>query len=165
MAHDWYSVSRGGPAGCDGNLIALPSGRMAVFPVQANGRLGEPVVTPFSAMRGQEGLSASFLPTPGRWWSSMPIDRGIGTIASYTINPDNRLSLLGDPLPVGGFAACWIVRSGRYVYTASFGAPSGVREILGEGPGLPDLNGEIHGFRLRQNGTLKALAGVDVAIP
>jgi hypothetical protein len=56
------------------------------------------------------------------------------------------------------FATCWIVRSDGYVYTASFGAPSGAREILGEGSGLPDRDGVIDGFRILGNGGVAGTA-------
>jgi 6-phosphogluconolactonase (cycloisomerase 2 family) len=79
-----------------------------------------------------------------------------GTVASYTIKPDNTLSLLSGPLATGEFAPCWLDSNGRFVYTASFGAPSGVLEIVGS-PGQPDVNGVLNGFRINDDGTLEAV--------
>jgi len=146
----------------NGKLVALPSGRMAVFPVRANGQLRAPIVTAFSTPEGTGG-PFSFVFANRR--TIVVVHANSGTIASYTINDDNSLSLIDAPLTVGPFAPCWIVKSGRFVYVASFGAPSGVREILGEGPGQRDRNGTITGFRLNQQGAPRDLPGVEVSYP
>lgn len=147
----------------NGNLLALPNGLIVVFPVEHYGRLGEPTITPFSFSEGTGG-PFSFVFDDSR--TLIIVHANSGTVASFTINDDNRLSLThnASPLVINDFAPCWIVKAGEFIYTASFGAPSGVLEIVGAGSGLPDLNGAINGFQLRGNGTLRAL-GVRVEYP
>jgi hypothetical protein len=155
----------------DGNLLALPNGRMAVFPVESDGLLGQPVVTPFSFADGTGGPFSFVFDDPH---TVIVVHANSGTIASFTINPDHTLSLRrgADPLlipdreqsPGSAFAPCWVAKAGRFVYAVSFGAPSGVLQILGQGTGKTDLNGMITGFRIRRNGTLRDL-GVRVEYP
>jgi 6-phosphogluconolactonase (cycloisomerase 2 family) len=79
------------------------------------------------------------------------------TIASYTIDNDNKLQLLSGPLETTAFAPCWLDGNGRYVYVANFG---GIPLTGTE----PDGNGVLDGFRLDYDGTLEAL-GVSMEYP
>lgn len=162
------SIKGGDPIVVGGALQALPSGRMVVFPVQANGQLGAPTVTPFNirptGALANTGGPFSFLFVDSR--TLVITLANSGTVASFTINPDHTLSLTQNqaPLSAGAFAPCWLDGNGRFIYTVSFGAPSGVRQVLGEGSGLPDLNGMLTGFRVNHDGTLTP-AGVAVSYP
>jgi hypothetical protein len=160
------SIKGGDPLVSGGRLQALPSGRMAVFAVHANGQLGTPTVTRFNALGSgalaNTGGPFSFVFTEGR--TLITVHANSGTVGAFTLNPDNTLSLNGPPLSTGAFAPCWLDSNGRFVYTASFGAPSGVRQIIGEGEGLPDRDGLLTGFRLNRDGTLAPL-GVTVSYP
>lgn len=148
----------------NGNLLALPNGLMVVFPVDRHGLLGEEVVTRFSFAEGTGG-PFSFVFADSR--TVIVVHANSGTIASFTINPDHTLTLTrgAAPISIPDFAPCWIVKAGRFVYAASFGAPSGVLQIIGAGtPESPDANGAITGFRIRHRGTLEGL-GVRVEYP
>jgi 6-phosphogluconolactonase (cycloisomerase 2 family) len=134
----------------EGQLVSLPNGRMVVFSVGAYGELSAPVITQFSFAQGTGG-PFSFLFANAE--TVIIVHANSGTVASYAIKPDNTLALLSDLLPTGEFAPCWLDSDGRFVYTASFGAPSGVLEILGS-PGQPDVDGVLNGFRINADGTL-----------
>jgi hypothetical protein len=144
-----------------GALRALPDGRMVVFAVGPDGQLSAPVVTQFSFAE-KTGGPFSFIFVDAE--TVIVVHANSGTVASYTINPDNKLELLSGPLATGEFAPCWLDSNGRFVYTASFGAPSGVLEILGS-PGQPDANGVLNGFRINDDGTLAALGDPPVNYP
>lgn len=160
------SIKGGDPVVSGGRLQALPSGRMAVYPVHADGQLGAPTVTRFNALGSgalaNTGGPFSFVFTAAR--TLITVHANSGTVGAFTLNADNTLTLNGPPLSTGAFAPCWLDTNGRFVYTASFGAPSGVRQILGEGAGLPDHNGLLTGFQLNRDGTLAPL-GVTVNYP
>jgi hypothetical protein len=141
-----------------GALLSLPNGRMVVFSVGANGQLSAPVVTPFS-FANKTGGPFSFIFADAETVIVVHANSLPGTVASYTINPDNTLSLLSGPLATGEFAPCWLSSNGQFVYTASFGAPSGVLEIGGS-PGQPDANGVLNGFRINADGTLARVGDV-----
>lgn len=148
----------------DKGNFAFPNGLMVVFPVESDGLLGQPVVTPFSFAEGTGGPFSFVFDDPH---TVIVVHANSGTIASFTINPDHTLSLTRDaaPLPIPDFAPCWIAKAGRFVYAASFGAPSGILKFPeGGDPDTPDLNGTITGFRIRGNGTLRDV-GVRVEYP
>ncbi|MGE3536721.1 MAG: lactonase family protein [Candidatus Tectimicrobiota bacterium] len=153
----------GAAFGPNGALQSLPNGRMVVFPVHGNGRLGTAKITQFSFAAGTGG-PFSFVFTGAR--TLVVVHANSGTIASFTIQNNNSLVLTQNqaPLAAEGFAPCWLDSNGRFVYAASFGAPSGVLEIIGQGAGLPDLNGTLTGFRVKYDGTLEPL-GVTVHYP
>ena len=130
----------------------LPSGRIAVFPVSGSGLLGGPVVTASSATGGTGG-PFSFVFAGSR--TLVVVHANSGTVGSYLVNANNTLSQIADAA-IATFAPRWIVGNDQFVYTASFGAPSGVLEILGS-PGLPDVNGVINGFRIDRHGNLTDL--------
>jgi hypothetical protein len=140
----------------NGALKALPSGRMAVFPVRA-GLFGAPVVTPFRIAE-KTGGPFSFVFT-GRHTLAV-VAANSGTVASYRLNEDDTLSLLRAPIEIPAFAPCWIAATGRFVYTSSFGAPSGVQRIFGSS-GQPDQDGAIHGFRLTGSSAPTGAGGSD----
>lgn len=160
------SIKGGDPLVSGGRLHALPSGRMAVYPVHSDGQLGAPTVTRFNT------LGSGALANTGGPFSFVFVDAhtlvtvhaNSGTVGAFTLNANNTLSLNGPPLSTGEFAPCWLDSHGRFIYTASFGAPSGVRQILGEGAGLPDRNGLLTGFRVERDGMLAPL-GVTVNYP
>lgn len=162
------SIKGGDPLVSGGRLQALPSGRMAVYPVRSDGQLGVPTVTRFNALGSgplaNTGGPFSFVFTGEQ--TLVTVHANSGTVGSFTLNADNTLTLTRNqpPLSTGAFAPCWIDSNGRFVYTASFGAPSGVRQIIGEGTGLPDRDGVLTGFRLNADGTLAPL-GVSVSYP
>lgn len=160
------SIKGGDPLVGGRRLQALPSGRMAVYPVNHDGQLGAPTVTRFNALSSgtlaNTGGPFSFVFTDSR--TLITVHANSGTVGSFTLNADNTLTLNGPPLSTGAFAPCWLDSNGRFVYTASFGAPSGVRQIIGERAGLPDRDGVLTGFRLNRDGTLVPL-GVNVNYP
>jgi hypothetical protein len=162
------SIKGGDAVVAGGRLQALPSGRMVVYSVTADGHLGAPTVTRFNALSSgamaNTGGPFSFVFADAQ--TLIVVHANSGTVGSYTIDAANRLSLTRNlpPLSTGAFAPCWLDSNGRFVFTASIGAPSGVRQILGEGAGLPDLNGLLTGFRVKHDGTL-APTGVSVNYP
>jgi hypothetical protein len=163
------SIKGGDAKVVNGTLVALPSGRMVVFPVTRKGDLGAGVVTPFST-DSHIGGPFSFVFSGPR--TVIVANANTSTVAAFSINSNNQLTPLGNPVALDQilhFATCWIVRSDGYVYTASFGAPSGAREILGEGSGLPDRDGVIDGFRILGNGGVAGTAAgnpiVEVGYP
>lgn len=162
------SIKGGDAVVASGRLQALPSGRMVVYSVAADGHLGAPTVTRFNALSSgtmaNTGGPFSFVFSDAQ--TLIVVHANSGTVASYTLDAANRLSLTRNqpPLSTGAFAPCWLDSNGRFVFTASIGAPSGVRQILGEGAGLPDLNGLLTGFRVNRDGTL-APTGVSVNYP
>jgi 6-phosphogluconolactonase (cycloisomerase 2 family) len=156
------SIKGGDASFNNGSLVALPSGRMLVFPVSGKGRLGQPVVTPFSFANGIGG-PFSFVFSSLRTF--IIVNANTSTVAAFSIDSRNHLVEIGQPVPIAHFATCWIVRSGNYVYAVSFAAPSGAREILGQGVGLPDLDGAIDGFRIQSNGGVAGPQIVDIAYP
>lgn len=152
----------------DGNLLALPDGLMAVFPVSRKGDLGAATITRFSFLGGNGGpFSFQFADD-----DTIVVTHANSTsVGAYTLNDDNTLTLNDNSLiPVNSFATCWLdMKKGKggdetYVYTASFGIPSRVKEILGQGPGIPPTDGLISGFRLNDDGSLDDL-GVATSLP
>ena len=89
---------------------SLPNGRMVVFSVGANGQLSAPVITPFGFTEATRG-PFSFIFADAETVIVVHANSLPGTVASYTINPDNTLSLLSDPpwlqgnLPLAGSIA------------------------------------------------------------
>jgi 6-phosphogluconolactonase (cycloisomerase 2 family) len=128
---------------------------MAVLPVGKDGLLGTPVVTEFSFAEGRGGPFSFVFANPH---TVVVVHANTQNIASYRINHDNHLTLLSGPFPTGDFAPCWLDRTERFVYTASFGAVS----LL---TGGPDNNGLLDGFRLKHDGTLEPLTDVAVEYP
>jgi hypothetical protein len=138
-------------------------GSMVVFPVVGKGVLGAPTVTPFRINANIAG-PFSFVFVGSR--TLVIVNAITSTVASFFINASNQLTLLNiTPVKIAHFAPCWIVRSANYVYTASFGAPSGARQLAGEGAGLPDLDGTIDGFRILKGGQLSPNHVVEVNFP
>jgi len=148
-----------------GALRSLPNGRMVVFSVGANGQISDPVVTEFSFAEKTGGpFSFNFVDAE----TVIVLHANSSTVGSYTINPDNTLSLISGPFDTAGFAPCWASNNGRFVFTASFGAPSGVLQILGFPPLPPpqrDVNGVLNGFRINDDGTLTPVGDPLVSYP
>ena len=148
-----------------GQLVSLPNGRMVVFSVGANGQISDPVITQFSfAERTGGPFSFNFVDAE----TVIVLHANSSTVGSYTINPDNTLSLISGPFDTAGFAPCWVSNNGRFVFTASFGAPSGVLQILGFPPLPPpqrDVNGVLNGFRINDDGTLTPVGDPLVSYP
>jgi 6-phosphogluconolactonase len=143
----------------NGAFAGLASGRIVVFPVSGKGLLGSPIVTPFN-LSTNTGGPFSFVFSGPR--TVIVAHANSGTVAAYSIDSNNKLILLTDPITTvdpksgfGHFATCWIERSGNYVYAASFDQPSGVLQITGVGTDLADLNGAIDGFKILKNGPMK----------
>ncbi len=109
----------------DGRFLVVTervSNRIDVFPVRANGRLGDPAVTPGSA-----GASFGFDVTR----RNQPIvSETQGSLTSYTFVAGARGRVTGALVPVtpsiatGGRAACWVILTGdgRYAYTTNAGS-------------------------------------------
>jgi hypothetical protein len=134
-----------------------------VFPVSGRGALGTGVVTPFS-FANLTGGPFSFVFSGPR--TIITVNANSNTVAAFSINSSDQLIPIGTPITISHFATCWITRSGNYVYTVSFGAPSGVLEILGHGPGQQDLDGAIDGFQILRSGGVGNLPQpVDIAYP
>jgi len=153
----------------DGNLLALPDGLMAVFNVdRSNDLLGEPTITRFSFSGGTGGpFSFQFADDE----TVIVTHANSTSIGAYTLNDDNSLSLNeGGLIPVDSFATCWLdMKKGEdgndtYVYASSFGVPSRVKEIIGQGAGIPATDGLISGFRINDDGSLDDL-NTEVSYP
>ena len=85
---------KGGPDGGP-----FPSGRMAVFPVDNDGLLGVPVVTQFSVAEKRGGpFSFTFVDAQ----TIIVVHANSQTVASYTIDADNSLTLLSGTLRYRG---------------------------------------------------------------
>jgi hypothetical protein len=124
---------------------------MIVFPVSGQGNVGSGVVTPFSFANNIGGPFSFVFAGPR---NIIVVNANTSTVAGFMIDSSNHLVEIGQPVVIAHFATCWIVRWGNYVYAVSFGAPSGAREILGQGAGLPDLDGAIDGFPILSNGAV-----------
>ncbi|HEY2019480.1 MAG TPA: hypothetical protein VGH38_38495, partial [Bryobacteraceae bacterium] len=107
---------KGGDAkfAADGSLLALPSGRVMVFPVKGRGALGAGVVTPFSFANGTGGPFSFVFSGPR---TVIIVNANSSTVGAYSINSSNQLTPTGNPISIPHFASCWIVRSGNYIYT------------------------------------------------
>lgn len=178
----------------DGRYLVVTervSNRLEVFPVLANGRLGEPTVSPASG-----GASFGFDITP----QNQPVvSETQGFISSYALGAGGALTPISASLSTGGRAPCWvtITSDGRFAYTtnaasgtvAGFaidasghltpltpGAPTGVS---GTGATPLDLDhvgssfiytleagtGTIGAFVVSTDGTLSALADTPAGAP
>jgi len=146
----------------DGNLLSLPDGSMAIFPVSdRDSSLGEPTITRFDFAGGAGGpFSFQFADDD----TVIVTHANSTSIGAYTLNDDDTLSLNeGGLIPVDSFATCWLdMKKGEdgndtFVYASSFGIPSRVKEIVGLGSGIPPTDGLISGFRINDDGSLDDL--------
>jgi 6-phosphogluconolactonase len=89
------------------------SNRLEVFAVLADGRLGEPVVTP-----GNGGASFGFDITSR---NQAIVSETQGSLTSYAITANGTLSPITASISTGGSAPCWvtITADGRFAYTTN----------------------------------------------
>ena len=166
------------------------SNRFEVFPVQFDGRLGNPVI---SAASG--GASFGFDIT-GR---NQPIvSETQGSLSSYALASSGALTPITASITTGGAAACWvtITENGRFAYTTNAGSnfvagfgvdnaghltalnPGGKTGDVGAGATPIDLDhvestflytleaarGTIGSFIIRRDGSLTAKADTPVGL-
>ncbi len=125
----------------------LPSGRVVVYPVLQTGRLGTPVVTPFSSADGRGGPFGLFFTSP----TTLVVSHSnTQTIAAYRLMADDTLELVSGPFRTGALAPCWIDRRGRYLYVVSIGDVPAVGAI-------PDGDGVIDGYTVTPDGAMEEL--------
>lgn len=91
------------------------SNRLEAFPVLANGRLGEPVVSPASG-----GASFGFDITAA---NQPVVSETQGTVSSYAFAAGGTLAPVTASLSTSGQAACWvtITADGRFAYVTNAG--------------------------------------------
>lgn len=92
------------------------SNRFEVFPVQFDGRLGDPVVSPAVG-----GASFGFDVTD----RNQPIvSETQGSLTSYALSSHNALTPITSSISTGGAAACWvtILENGRFAYSTNAGS-------------------------------------------
>ena len=103
----------------DGQYLVVTervSNRLEVLPVLANGRLGEPVVSPASG-----GASFGFDITPR---NQPVVSETQGSISSYALGAGGTLAPVSASVSTGGSAACWvtITAHGRFAYATNAGS-------------------------------------------
>jgi 6-phosphogluconolactonase len=92
------------------------SNRFEVFPVQFDGRLGNPAVSPASG-----GASFGFDVTQ----HNQPIvSETQGSLSSYALSSKGALTPITASISTGGAAACWvtITENGKFAYTTNAGS-------------------------------------------
>lgn len=92
------------------------SNRFEVFPVQFDGRLGTPVISPANG-----GASFGFDVTR----RNQPIvSETQGSLTSYALSAHGALTPITASMSTGGAAACWvtITENGRFAYTTNAGS-------------------------------------------
>jgi 6-phosphogluconolactonase len=92
------------------------SNRFEVFPVQFDGRLGDPTISPANG-----GASFGFDVTD----RNQPIvSETQGSLTSYALASNGTLSPITASISTGGAAACWvtIADNGRFAYTTNAGS-------------------------------------------
>jgi 6-phosphogluconolactonase (cycloisomerase 2 family) len=167
------------------------SNRFEVFPVQFDGRLGAPVISPASG-----GASFGFDVTR----HNQPIvSETQGSLSSYALSSNGALTPITASVTTGGAAACWvtITGDGRFAYTTNAGSnfvagfavdgagrltaldPGGRTGDVGAGATPIDLDhvesrflytleagrGTIGGFAIHRDGSLTALADTPAGSP
>lgn len=167
------------------------SNRFEVFPVQFDGRLGDPVVSPASG-----GASFGFDVTS----HNQPIvSETQGSLSSYALSTRGALTPITASISTGGAAACWvtITENGRFAYTTNAGSnfvagfavdasghltalnPGGKTGDVGAGASPIDLDhvesrflytleaarGTIGAFAIHSDGSLAARADTPAGAP
>ena len=164
------------------------SNRLEVFPVQFDGRLGAPVVSPASG-----GASFGFDITRR---NQLVVSETQGSLTSYAMSRTGALTPITASISTGGAAACWvtITDNGRFAYTTNAGSnfvagfaldnaghltaldPGGKTGDVGAGGSPIDLDqvqsrflytleagrGTIGAFAIDRDGSLTALADTPV---
>ncbi len=109
------------------------SNRLEVFPVDPNGRLGEPVVSPAvgSASFGFD-ITARNQPI---------VSETQGSVTSYALASSGALTPITSSISTSGQAACWVIitSDGRFAYSSNAGSNT------------------IAGFAIANNGSLTAV--------
>lgn len=92
------------------------SNRLEVFPVQLDGRLGDPVVSP-----AHGGASFGFDVTR---FNQPIVSETQGALTSYAMSASGALTPITASISTGGAAACWvtITSNGRFAYTTNAGS-------------------------------------------
>jgi 6-phosphogluconolactonase len=92
------------------------SNRIEVFPVLADGRLGDPIVTP-----GNGAASFGFDITPR---GQLVVSETQGSLTSYALSPSGALTAITASIATEGAAPCWvtITSDGRFAYTTNAGS-------------------------------------------
>jgi 6-phosphogluconolactonase len=125
LAHSTRSLAAGANGAAairftpDGRHLVVServSNRFEVFPVQFDGRLGDPVVSPASG-----GASFGFDITD----HNQPIvSETQGSLSSYALASNGALTPITASISTGGAAACWvtITENGKFAYTTNAGS-------------------------------------------
>jgi 6-phosphogluconolactonase (cycloisomerase 2 family) len=119
--------------------------KIDVFSVASDGSLSNPVV---NGDQGVEPFGASFAPSGALLVS----EAGSGAVSSYTINPNNTLSVITSKAPAGGGATCWIIPVGNWVYASNSTSSDMALYGLGSSGALSPL-----GIAATEPTTIKAL--------
>jgi len=92
------------------------SNRLEVFPVQFDGRLGDPVVSPASG-QASFGFDVTRFNQP-------IVSETQGSLTSYAMSATGALTPITASISTGGAAACWvtITSNGRFAYTTNAGS-------------------------------------------
>lgn len=106
--------------------------KIDVFSVAPDGSLTNPVA---NAAQGIEPFGASFSP----YGALLVSEAGSGAVSSYSINPDNSLTVITSKSPSSGAATCWVVPGGDYAWATSA------------------ITSAISGYTLATNGDLSPL--------
>ena len=99
----------------DGSKVIVTerqTSKIDVFSVATDGSLSNPVV---NEDQGVEPFGGSFTP----YGALLVSEAGSGAVSSYTINPDNSLSVITSKASSGGGATCWVIAVGQYVYATN----------------------------------------------
>jgi len=163
IANSTRELSGGPISGCAqvsfspaGDLLLvsqITANTITAFPVTDDGTLGDPIENapagngPFGyTFDGEDRLLLT---------QNSQAATGLGTVASYTIEEDGQLSVIGDSVSTGETDPCWVVVTpdGAYAFVTNFG-PSG---LLG---GVSDAarRGTVSSFRIGDDGALELLA-------
>ena len=138
-----------------GSLAFSPDGRflvvtekatnlLDVFPVNADGTLGERVTT---TSAGPGLFAVVFAPNGAAIASETGAAGGLSAISSYAVSPNGSLTPITSSLSTAGAATCWqaVTPDGRFVYSSN------------------SATATISGFAIGNDGSLTALAGTVVA--
>jgi len=134
----------------------FPSGRVAVFSVDADGLLGEPQVTPFSSPELRGGPFSVLFTGPDELIVTHSNSQTVGT---YRILDDGSLSIISGPFSTSSTAPCWLDATDQFAYIASLGDLPAVGAS-------PNANGTIDIYRVLDDGALEPLGiRVDYPVP
>jgi 6-phosphogluconolactonase (cycloisomerase 2 family) len=86
--------------------------KIDVFSIASDGSLTNPVA---NAAQGVEPFGAAFSPSGALLVS----EAGSGAVSTYSVNPDNTLTVITSKSPSSGVATCWVIPAGGYAYATS----------------------------------------------